>query len=215
MTRQILLLGASGGVGSEVLSQAAQAGHHVTAVIRPTSTLRAPEGARVERAEVLQPGVLDALVPGHDVVISCLGQRRRSLFPYSRLLSPPTLMEQAADRMIAAMQRASVHRVLVTSAAGVGDSAATMNGLMRFLVHTSTIGTAYRDLDVMEQRLSASALDWTALRPVALSNGARTGRADVVQAFGLRSWISRADVADWILRHLDGCDVRTPLIGIP
>lgn len=211
---KLLILGASGGVGRQLVAQAVGAGHQVTALVRDSSDWRAPSGITTERGEVLQAGVLDRLVPGHDAVLSALGQRRVNLIPWSRLLSPPDLMQQVVRLLIPAMESAEVRRLLVVSAAGVGDSAPAMNPAITALVRSSKIGTAYADLHAMEQRLHATTLDWTALRPVTLSNGRRTGRARIVERFGMTSVISRADVADWMLAHLGGCDARTPMIGL-
>jgi putative NADH-flavin reductase len=101
------------------------------------------------------------------------------------------------------MRAAGVPKVVAVSAAGVGDSAARMNAVMRFLVATSSIGVAYRDLAEMERVYAESGLDWCCVRPVALTNGERTGRVRTVEQFGATSWISRADVAGWMLDQVE------------
>jgi uncharacterized protein YbjT (DUF2867 family) len=63
----------------------------------------------------------------------------------------------------------------------------------------STAWSAYRDLAGMEARLAASSLDWLAVRPVTLMNGAPAGRARPVQQYGVTSIVRRADVAAWMV----------------
>jgi hypothetical protein len=101
------------------------------------------------------------------------------------------------------------------SAAGVGDSASAMNGVMRFLVDTSTIGIAYRDLHVAEQVYAASALDWHACRPVALTDRPARRPARIVEKFGINGFISREAVAAWMLDRAEKGDLvpRTPMIS--
>ncbi len=89
------------------------------------------------------------------------------------------------------------------SAAGVGDSAASLNLPMRFLLATTMIGAAYADLAAMEDILATSGLDWSAPRPTRLTDGPPTGRIAVVDAFSAAAAISRADVAAWMLDALD------------
>lgn len=240
---KLFVLGASGGVGKHLVAQAREAGHDVTAVVRPAShAMRAgleAAGARIIEGEVLGDDVLDAMA-GHDVVLSSLGMKRKSVAnPYSALTSPADFNSAAARVIVAAMQRHGVRRVIAVSAAGVGDSAARMNALMRFLVATSKIGVAYRDLAVMERvyaEASAAAspapagdapgatrgIDWLCPRPTRLTDGPRTNGARVVDAFGMNAAISRADVAAWMLAQLDapawGGDAhgntRTPQISV-
>ncbi|MEO8396285.1 MAG: NAD(P)H-binding protein, partial [Chloroflexota bacterium] len=58
---------------------------------------------------------------------------------------------------------------------------------------------------LMEKEVSASNLDWTILRPPQLTNGARTGQyqSAINEQLTHGSKISRADVADYIVAHLN------------
>lgn len=194
---RLLVLGASGQVGQHVVAQALARGHAVTAFVRPETPFEAP--VAVVRDDVLRDGAIAAAVPGHDAVISCIGQKRRSLHPWSALVSPADLCERSASRIVDAMLGAGVTKLVAVSAAGVGDSAARMNVVMRFLVASSTIGISYRDLAKMEGVFERSDLDWCCVRPVTLTNGPHTGRVREVEAFGMTATISRADVAHDLL----------------
>jgi hypothetical protein len=111
------------------------------------------------------------------------------------------------------MHRHGVRRVIAVSAAGVGDSAPGMNWLMQFFVATSNVGVAYRDLAVMEQVYAGAGIDWCCPRPTRLTNGPLTQRVSIIDTFPMSAAISRADVAWWMLEHLDGTDgLRTPTI---
>jgi len=105
-------------------------------------------------------------------------------------------------------------RLIIISAAGVGDSRAALNWPMRALLATSNVGVAYADLENAERALAASDLNWQAMRPVTLTGGARTGRVAVVDRFGVTDRIARADVAAFMLSSLEApaIDCHTPMI---
>jgi putative NADH-flavin reductase len=212
---RILILGASGGCGQCLVRQARERGHTVTAVARSAASFTAPEGVRVERGEVLEPGFLDRVVAGHDAVASALGIRRRNpLNPWSPITSPEDLPSRSAQLLVQAMSRSGVRRVCAISSAGVGDSFGRMNWVMKVLVRYSNVGVGYRGLAVMEEVYSSSGLDWQAVRPTRLTDGPLTGKVMVTDAFPMAASISRADVAGYMLDRLERGELtpRLPLI---
>ena len=117
---------------------------------------------------------------------------------------------------MAALEPSGIRRLVAISAAGVGDSFAPTNPMMRWLIRSSTIGTMYADLEAMEQIYRATTLDWLAVRPVTLIDGKPTSRAKVVSRFRTVSVINRADVAAWLVRAVSEPDPiveRTPTIA--
>jgi putative NADH-flavin reductase len=165
--------------------------------------------------DVLQERDLSAAVVNQDVVLSALGIRRLNQSnPWSPLTSPPDFTARSARLIVTAMKQHGVKRVIAVSAAGVGDSKRGLNLMMRFFIAYSNVGANYRDLEEMEKVYAASELDWCCVRPVGLKDGPVTGRVREVDSFPLGAWISRADVADWMIKHLttDLASLRRPTI---
>jgi uncharacterized protein YbjT (DUF2867 family) len=211
---KLLVLGASGGVGAHVVRLAREAGHDVTAVSR--RAIAAPDGVRVVEGDVQREGVIDGAMAGREAVLSSLGIRRvNPRNPWSALASPEDFSSRTARLTVAAMKRHGVGRVIAVSAAGVGESARGLNWMMRFMIARSNVGVAYRDLELMEGEYAQSGLDWCCVRPTALDDGPLSGRAREVERFTMRSWISRADVAQWMLARLSepSTGSRTPMIA--
>ena len=199
---KLLVLGASGATGGWLVKLAAQAGHQITALVRPSSPYESPTGVRVIRGEVLDPATLADALQAQDAVASCLGIRRSSRLPWAPLRSPPDFTARVASMLIPAMTSAGVHRIVAISAGGVAESITQLSAPVRWLVGAGNVGAAYRDLAEMERQLSASRLDWLAVRPVTLMDGPPTGMAGKVDRYGLFSIIRRSDVAAWMLGSL-------------
>lgn len=171
--------------------------------------------ARVVRDDVLRPGCFEEHVCGHEVVLSALGIKRRNpANPWSALASPPDFSSRTAAMLVNAMRRFGVGRVVAVSAAGVAESAARMNLVMKFFLLSSNVGLAYRDLAAMERAYAGSGLDWCCPRPTRLTHGPLTRRVRIVESFPMTAAISRADVTWWMLEHaarpIQG---RTPMIS--
>jgi uncharacterized protein YbjT (DUF2867 family) len=199
---RILVLGASGRCGQWVVRLAAERGYEVSSALRPGSPHEPPPGVTTQRGEVLDPGFLAGLVRGHDVVVSCLGQRRAGASPWSERLSPPDLVSTVIAGTTAAMTAHGVRRLLVVSAGGAGASRAQATRPIRWMIRRGSLRTAYADLERMERHLEATDLDWLVVRPVTLVGGDPTGSARPVARYGLFSTVRRSDVADWIVRQL-------------
>ncbi|WP_199433010.1 NAD(P)-dependent oxidoreductase [Qaidamihabitans albus] len=193
---RLTVLGASGGTGTQVVRQALESGHQVTAVVRDPARLDVSphDGLDVVAADLADVAAIEPLVKDRDAVISALGSRDRG---------PTTVCTDGARSTIAAMTATGGGRLLVVSASGfhtAGDGivprAVVKPLLKRLLRHP------FADMARMEELLRESGLRWTIVRPPQLTDGPRTGavrsRIDANVRGSFR--ISRADLADFLLR---------------
>lgn len=209
----LLVLGASGRTGAHLVRLAAARGHAVEAIVRPGSACPTPDGVRATVGEVTDEAFVAQLVRSRRTVLSCLGLRRRSLLPWSRLLSPPDLV-QRVTRSLAEHAEPDA-RVVWISAGGAGDSRAATSWPVRRMIDAGNVGVAYRDLEAAEEISSRAGRGWLAVRPVTLVPGAPTGRVAEVQRYGLFSTVRRGDVAQWMLDAAGGTRSGVALIGRP
>src|SRR5690348_10403963 len=159
---KITVLGATGGVGGEVVKQALDRGWDVTAVVRDPAGLHLP--ARVVVAGFTDHDKLAAAVEGRDAVISAVGSRDRG---------PTTVCVDGARAAI----DAGAKRLLVVSASGMhteGDGFFTRT-LVKPLLNT-VLKHGWSDMLAMEDVVTAPGVDWTVVRPPMLLNGPRTGK---------------------------------------
>ena len=207
---QVLIIGASKGIGLETTRQALEAGHMVRAFARSAADIRI-SGPKLEkvRGNALKSSDVTAAVTGMNAVIQVLGVGLGDLF------WPVHLFSDATRILIAAMQAQGVKRLIVVTGFGAGDSRASIN-CFQLLPFRFFFGRAYDDKDVQERLIKDSALDWTIARPGVLTNDRRTGRYKVLKEPS--QWhngtISRADVADFLVQQIeDGAYLRkTPVL---
>jgi uncharacterized protein YbjT (DUF2867 family) len=204
---RITVIGASGGIGREVVRQAVAAEHEVTAVVRdsPRSAAalreweRVPVGApgrlQVAVVDSVSPGALVGAVSGRDAVVSALGPQGRS--------ADPTINSRGVRAAVMAMQEAMVTRIVAVSAAPLfHDGPLLFRTVLRRLAW-ATLREHYADLERMELVLRESGLHWTTVRPPKLSDRPGTGRPRLtVDRAAPGAVVPRADVAAAILAVL-------------
>jgi putative NADH-flavin reductase len=159
---KIVVLGATGGTGLEIVRQAMEHGHAVTAFARSPETLTTfGDRITVIQGDLLNSAELERVLEGHNAVLSGFGPR----VPISK--ADAHLLRRLADVLTSAMLRARIRRVAVESVA--------------FLFKDSIIPPAYllgrlffpdliADASEMEHVIMKSGLDWTIVRPPRLTD---------------------------------------------
>jgi putative NADH-flavin reductase len=190
---RLLVIGATGGTGKQIVSQALQAGHDVTVFARDRNRAGADQPRRrVTLGDVHDGPALAEAMRGHDVVISALGRG------YS--FKSEQLMGRAVPVLIGAMKSAGVRRLVFTSAMGVGDSFAGAPILAKVFFSTLLRGI-YADKAIGDRIIAGSDLDWTIVRPSRMTDGPMTGNYLSGERLTVGSGtISRADVAHFLLQ---------------
>lgn len=199
--KSILLFGATGGTGLEVLQQALAAGHSVTVVARnPAKVTITHNNLRVVQADMSDaPSLARAFDKTYDAVISALGVY---------LKDPGTTLTDGTKNIVVAMLAKNIKRFIVVSSIGAGETKGVgpwwVKGVQRFILKNTLI-----DKTGQEKTIESAGLDWTFIRPPRLMNGPKvggyvtwTGR-EPPKGKKLKWQINRADVAAEVLRALD------------
>jgi putative NADH-flavin reductase len=189
------VFGATGGIGQEIVRQALEAGHQVTAVVRDPARLSAAgRGLEVVRADLTDPETVRPAVAGRDAVLSGLGARSRG---------DAGVATRLTRTVLDAMEAEGTRRLLVVSAAPVGPEPREDGPLDRAVrgIVSAVLKDIYADLREMEAGIARSATDWTVVRPPRLRNKPVSGAyRRVVGGFPARGrFIGRADVAHAML----------------
>lgn len=195
---KLVVFGATGGVGSQIVARSLAARHSVTALARKPSALTLQDPClHVIRGDVFEPTTLVPAIAGQEVVVPALGVTHSA---------NTTLFSAGISNILQAMREAGVRRLICISASALDLKSGPL--LQRWFAKPllwRLFKDAYTDMARMEVIVQDSDMDWTIIRPPRLTNGARTGKYEVTVGKGLsHGWfLSRADLADYIVGHLN------------
>jgi putative NADH-flavin reductase len=199
---KVLIIGASRGIGLETVKAALRNGHKVRALARSAAGIPI-ENAALEKisGNALESDTIRNALEGVDVVIQTLGVD----ISLRAIVQPTTLFSRSTRILVDAMKAAGVNRLVAVTGLGAGDSRGHGGILYDGVVFPLLLKRVYDDKDVQEWIIRSSGLDWTIVRPGLLTSGPATGRYRVLRVpqewrFGV---ISRADVADFLVRQVD------------
>ncbi|MCI0405825.1 MAG: SDR family oxidoreductase [candidate division Zixibacteria bacterium] len=196
--KKILIVGATGGTGRQLVLQALERGLAVTALAREPAKLGIEHpNLRIVQGDVLDYAAVEAAVKGQEAVVSALGHKR--YFGPSRILSEGT------RNILRAMEAHGVRRFICQTSLGIGDSAGRMGIYYTFIVCPLVVPFYFWDKTRQERLIAESKLDWVIVRPGQLTNGEKRGAIRHGAEIGNYLFtvsISRADVAGFILNQL-------------
>jgi putative NADH-flavin reductase len=194
---RVLIVGASGGTGRNLVAQALERGHAVTAFVRDPSKIRIEHPQlRVARGDVLDYASVEAAMRGQEAVISALGHKR---------FYPTRILSEGTRNLLRAMETHGVPRLVCETALGIGNSAGLMGLYYTLFVIPVILPFYFWDKTRQERLIAASKVEWVIVRPGVLTNSERRGSYRRGPRVGSLLWtvrISRADVADFLLSQL-------------
>jgi putative NADH-flavin reductase len=197
---KLIVFGATGGTGKQLVEQALEQGHLVTAFVRDPSRL----GIMHSNLTIATGDVLDAssIIPamqGQDAVLCAIGSPANKI---GKIRSTGT------QHIIQAMKATGVRRLICQTSLGYGDSKKLLDQtpfIFKYIVVPFILKKGFADHALQEEYIKQSQLDWIIARPGNLTDGARTGvykKGFPVTEKNLQMKISRADVADFMLQQL-------------
>ena len=194
---RIAIIGASRGIGYELLRIALEEGHEVTALLRNPAKLNISD-SRLKSVEgdILDTASATAVTAGQDAVCVCIG------IPPTR--KPVSVFSRGIECVLAAMGRESHQKLIAVTGIGAGDSKGHGGFFYDRVINPLLLGTIYADKDRQESIIKASNVEWLIVRPGFLTNGPRTGRYRAIENLSgvTAGKISRRDVADFMLKQL-------------
>ena len=203
----ILLIGATGGTGQEILPRLLTAGHAVTVVVRrPKAITTRHEHLVIMPGSVRDPDLIDHAVQGQDAVMCAFGPRA---------LGKDDIQEVLMRNLVAAMTKRGVKRLVNLSAWGAQDSQKTIN-LMQVILQGVVLHNIFADKKRGEKLLFASDLDYVNVCPGRLlDKPARGGVKASADGTGIKHSLTRADLAQWMVEQLtsDTWVRQSPVIG--
>ena len=190
MKERVLVFGATGGTGKQLVQQSLSLGYKVTAFVRNPARLKISDNnLSVLKGDVLNAKDVEKAVKDHDVVLSALGSK-----PFKK-----PICADAIRNIVFAMKKSQ--RLIVESAYGARDSKKTIYAKILCFMLKSVMN----DKSKMEEIILKSNLDYIIVRPTILTNGAKTSQYRIGDVEIKRfPRISRVDVADFMTKSIEG-----------
>ena len=210
MTKPILIMGATSGIGRCALDEAVRRGLPVRAFARSADSLDATDLVEPFKGDATSAEDVARALSGSQAVVYALGITER----LAMLWEEETLFSETTRVLLEAMATSDVSRLVVVTGFGAGRSKTAMSWVER-TGHRAILGKPYADKDRQEDLIMASATDWTIARPVILTKGARTDAYRVLR--DPKTWrnglISRASVAHYLIDAVEqGLDVKADVV---
>lgn len=208
---KILLIGATGPTGQQILTQALAQGHRVTALARhPERLTIKSEQLLTVQGDVLNKPSLEQAMTGQNAVICALG------ISLGESRKPTTIYSTGTGNIIAAMDKQGVRRLVCITGIGSGDSRGHGGFLYDRIFLPLILNQGYLDKTRQEEKIKRSDLDWVIVRPAQLTNGKAINTYRVLLDGNYTAKkIARADVATFVLQQLtsDQYLKKTPVIS--
>jgi len=192
---KLAVFGATGNTGIEIVRQALEQGHLVSAFVRdPARMPLEDERLTITTGDAFDPYSVAQAVQGQDAVVCALGAGSD--------LKKTTVRTTGTINIIRAMQEHQVKRLIVITAMGVGESWDDLS-LFNKVFFATLLKNSRNDHEAQEAAVKESGLDWTIIRPSGLTDTPRTGVYEVGENIAAKtSKIARADIADLIIKEL-------------
>ena len=193
---KIIIFGASGTVGQELAKQAVEKGYEVTAFVRNPEKMKNANNVNLilYKGDVLNVGEVENALKNQDVILCALGDGKAGKI---RALGTKNIIE--------AMNKTGQKRLICQTTLGMGESYGNLNFIWKHIMFGMLLKKAFQDHQLQEKYILNCHLDYTIVRPSALTDGEITN--DYKIGFDknfkkLNLKISRADVADFMLQQI-------------
>lgn len=207
---RVLIIGATGGTGRELVRQALEQGHQVTALVRKPKKMKLEHpNLRVVKGNVHDYDSVESAMRGQSAVLCALGTKR--------LFYPNRVASNGTASILRAMKTCNVPRLVCESSLGVGNSVGRLGLLFTFLVVPLILPFIFYDKVRQEKLIEESDTDWVIVRPGVLTNAPARGKYRHGRKVGNYLWtnrIARADVADFMLKQLTDDDYIGSAVGV-
>jgi uncharacterized protein len=202
----ILILGASGRVGSKIVQYALNDGHHVKAFVRNPEKLHAfHEKLTIFQGDARSREDIFNVIKDVDVVISTLSTDRT------------TTLTDSIPLVVEAMNYENISRIITIGTAGILNSRTTPE-LLRYQSNESKrkLTRAAQEHEKVFRMLEQSQLDWTIVCPTYLPDGEYTGtyRVEQNKLPEVGNKISVADTAEFTYQQLYSDKFLRTRVGI-
>lgn len=206
---KVLVIGASGRLGSHLVEYSLEKGHEVTAFARNIDNYPiSHEKLSLVRGDVLYPMLIEAALKDQEVVLSVIGIRKYS--------GPITLLSRGIQNIVQCMEKKGPKRLITITGAGI-----LQENEERMIMQTLSFPPNLQNLSLDHKRvykiLKDSQLDWTIACPSFMHLGEHAGKYLTQANYypkKAKNEISVQDVADFMTEEMSKNEFVRSRVGI-
>ena len=207
---KVLLLGATGRTGLQIIEEGLKEGHQISAIARKPDKLKDYD-IEITPGTPYDYDTVEKAITGCDAVINTLNVSRKSDNPWAPLAAPKDMISRSASHAMKAMYKAGIKRYIA-----LGTSWAGLPMILHPIILTSNLKYAIRDHEKQDAVLKNSSLDYTICRAPKLHDEiTETGGLTIVEGEKPSTMkLSRTSAAIFFLRIIENHEYIRETIAI-
>lgn len=197
----IIIFGATGKTGQELVTQSLEKGYKVTAVVRnPAKMTITHPHLTIEKGDLTNDTDVTRILKAqsYDAVFSALGAKT----PFQK----DPILTKATKNIIQAAAENRINKFIHVSFIGVRKESSQLGILYKYIVPV-VMKNLIADHREKEAVLANSGLNWIAVQPPILTSGAKTGHyiheQQINKGISSTKKLSRANLADFMIQQLE------------
>jgi putative NADH-flavin reductase len=198
---KVIIFGATGFSGQDILAEAIKQGHEVTVLVRDASKIKIKHNnIKIVEGNVLEPAVVAFVLQQQEAVIQCLGVGGKGDG------KPNTFISDATKIIVDEMQKQNIKRLIALSNVGAGNSIAFQPWFFTKIILTyfmKWLKVIIDDKNRMEPIIMNSNLNWTIVRcPNIVDKPAKGKYKATLDGKGLKLSITLDDLSKFMVGQL-------------
>jgi putative NADH-flavin reductase len=210
----VLLIGATGFSGKEVLNELLSKKHNVTVITRNKYSIDSQqENLTILEGNVLDENLINEAVQNQNAVINCLGIGGKGN------AKPNSLVSDATRILVHSMERSNVKRLICMSNVGAGESINFQPWIFTKVIlpyFMKWLKVIIDDKNIMEPIVMNSRLEWTILRFPNITDKTPKGKVTIsFDGNDLKMNITNKDLASFMVVQLNNPKLvhKTPCVS--
>ena len=199
---KIFLIGGNRGLGKSILSESMNHDYKIISMSRTNKNNDEISDITYIQGDATSKIDIEKNIENSSVVINSINVMRKNIFPWSKLTNSKTSISESAKNLVEVCNQKKISRIIVISAWGANETRKELKFGFRSLIKYSNLRYPYKDHEKQEKIIQNSGLNWTIIRPVALTNFGFTEKVKIYNKSHpkFRLIISRKSLARFIFK---------------